>query len=62
MRDEHDDRTYQALRHGLATNVADLVRSVAYAFERLHAQLYGAPWSKRTGANDATCARKLTTQ
>lgn len=61
MRDEHDDRTYQALRHDFATNVADLVRSVAYAFERLHARLYGAPWAEPTGTNEAACTRKLTT-
>ena len=61
MRDEHDDRTYQALRHGFATNVADVVRSIAYVFDRLHAQLYRAPWSKRTGTTDATCSHKLTT-
>lgn len=61
MRDEHDDRTYQALRHDFATNVADVVRSIAYAFERLNARFYRAPWSERTGTNDATCSHKLTT-
>ena len=62
MRDEHDDRIYQALRHDFATNVADLVKSVAYAFDRLHERLYGAPWSQRTGAIDQPCnSKRLTT-
>lgn len=48
MRDEHDDRTYQALRHDLASNLGDIFKSVAYAFDRLHAHLYGAPWAVKT--------------
>lgn len=62
MRDEHDDRTYQALRHDFATNVADLVKSVAHAFDRLHERLYGAPWSQRTRATEQPCNSKLTTR
>lgn len=68
MRDEHDDRIYQALRHdfatnvaGIATSVADIAKSVAYAFDRLHERLYGAPWSQRTGAASQPCSTKLTT-
>ncbi|MBS0504547.1 MAG: hypothetical protein JSS55_12265 [Proteobacteria bacterium] len=60
MRDEHDDRIYQAFRHDLATNVADIVNSIAYAFDRLHERLYGAPWSQQTRANDRRCETKLT--
>jgi hypothetical protein len=60
MRDEHDDRIYQALRHDLATNIASIVNSVAHAFDRLHARLYRAPWSSQPG-NDAACPNRLTT-
>ena len=42
MRDEHDDRIHQALRHDLATNVAGIAKSIAYAFDRLHQRLYAA--------------------
>jgi hypothetical protein len=62
MRDEHDDRIYQAFRHDFATNVADLVKSVAHAFDRLHERLYGAPWSERTGTTGQPCnSKRLTT-
>lgn len=45
MRDEFDDRLYQASRHALNQDIARLIRSVAYAFDRLQARLYDAPWS-----------------
>jgi hypothetical protein len=61
MRDEHDDRVYQAHRHDLATNVADIARSVAHAFDRLHERLYGAPWARQTRPNESRCETKLTT-
>ena len=61
MRDEHDDRIHQALRHDLATNVAGIAKSIAYAFDRLHQRLYAAPWSQRTRANERRCETKLTT-
>ena len=61
MRDEHDDRIYQALRHDFSTNVAAIVNSIAHAFDRLHERLYGAPWSQRTGVNGQPCSTKLTT-
>lgn len=51
MRDQHDDLVYQAFRHQLGDDVARLVRSVAYAFERLQARLYDAPWSREPEAN-----------
>lgn len=47
MRDEHDDRLYQALRQDLGRDIARLVKSIAYALERLHARLYDAPWSRK---------------
>ena len=55
---EYDDRMHQALRQDFAANIAAIVRSVAYAFDRLHERLYGAPWSARTGPKGST---KLTT-
>lgn len=61
MRDEHDDRIYQALRHDLATNIASIVNSVAHAFDRLHARLYGAPWISQPGTKNGTCSNRLTT-
>lgn len=61
MRDEHDDRIYQAFRHDLATNVANVVKSIAYAFDRLHARLYGAPWSKQPGNDAGQCSTRFTT-
>lgn len=60
MRDEHDDRLYQAHRHDLAANVADIFGTIAYAFDRLHGRLYDdAPWSRRSRARKAQT--KLTT-
>ena len=60
MRDEYDDRIYQAFRLELGADIARLVRSVAFAFERLTARLYDAPWSNRTGAVEQSCGSKLT--
>ena len=62
MRDEYDDRLYQALRHDFASNIRDIVRSIAYAFDRLHDRRYGAPWSEKPGAADPACrSNRLTT-
>lgn len=55
MRDHQDDLVYQAFRHNLADDVARLVESVGYAFERLQAQLYDAPWSRLPKAKDQAC-------
>jgi hypothetical protein len=51
MRDEYDDRLYQALRHDFAANLSDIAKSVAHAFDRLHERLYGAPWSDQSDPN-----------
>lgn len=59
MRDEHDDRVQQALRHDFAANIGDIVNTVAHAFDRLHGRLYDdAPWSRRS----RTCAQKSQTK
>lgn len=58
MRDQHDDLVFQAFRHQLGHDVARLIRSVAFAFERLQARLYDAPWSREPGA-DACGKRRL---
>jgi hypothetical protein len=47
MRDEHDDRLHQALRHDFASNIAEIASSIGYAFDRLHARLYDAPWARK---------------
>ena len=62
MRDEHDDRIYQAFRHDLVTNVAAIGSSIAYAFERLHARLYAAPWSTKTGTKEKPCEQGIAVQ
>lgn len=49
MRDEIDDRIFQAARHQFGEHVEHLLRSMGYAFERLTARLYDAPWSRRPG-------------
>ncbi len=54
MRDEHDDRMYQASRQDLNAGITRLLQSIAYAFERLHAQLYAAPWSVKDKGADET--------
>jgi hypothetical protein len=61
MRDEHDDRVYQAFRGQFGRDIVLLVRSVAYAFDRLHAQLYDAPWSRRNRAVEGQCGKGFTT-
>jgi hypothetical protein len=62
MRDEYDDRLYQALRHDFASNLRDIVRSIAYAFDRLHGRLYDAPWSRQSGiAKPRRKVNRLTT-
>ncbi|WP_046348227.1 hypothetical protein [Sphingomonas changbaiensis] len=62
MRDEHDDRLHQALRHDFATNVGDVFKSIAYAFDRLHDRLYGAPWGPQGRAGEPTGrSNRLTT-
>ena len=55
MRDQHDDLVFQAFRHQLGDDVVTLVKSVAYAFERLQARLYDAPWSNQSRAVDRSC-------
>ena len=57
MRDEHDDRVYQALRQDLWSNLGDVANSIAYAFDRLHARLYGAPWN--TASADKPCTTRM---
>lgn len=61
MRDEHDDRTYQAFRQELGRDVARLVRSVVYPLERLHARLYEAPWLNKHRVARQECGKGLTT-
>jgi hypothetical protein len=62
MRDEYDDSLYQALRHDFASNLRDIARSIAYAFDRLHERMYGAPWSDQSGtANPTRRSNRLTT-
>jgi len=46
MRDEMDDRVYQAHRHAMAANIGAAMTSIAYVFERLTARLYASPWSR----------------
>ena len=59
MRDEYDDRIYQALRHDFADNLRAIANSIGYAFDRLHERLYGAPWNAR----DPQCkTNRLTTR
>jgi hypothetical protein len=60
MRDQHDDLVFQAFRHQLGDDVARLVKSVAYAFERLTARLYDAPWLKQPRAG-RECGNKQAT-
>ena len=59
MRDEYDDRLYQALRHDFAGNLSDIAKSVTHAFDRLHERLYGAPWNARDPQGKAN---RLTTR
>lgn len=47
MRDQHDDEMYQALRHDFADNISAIFKATVYALNRLHAQLYDAPWSRQ---------------
>ena len=61
MRDEHDDRVFQAFRGHFGRDIVLLVRSVAYAFDRLHAQLYDAPWTRRNRAVEGQCGKEYTT-
>jgi hypothetical protein len=59
MRDEYDDRIYQALRHDFAGNLRAIANAVGHAFDRLHERLYGAPWNAR---NPQCKANRLTTR
>ncbi|HEU4969808.1 hypothetical protein [Sphingomonas sp.] len=61
MRDEYDDRLHQALRHDFANNLRAIASSIAYAFDRLHERLYGAPWSERTGRTNTGQSNRFTT-
>ena len=61
MRDEHDDRVFQTFRGQFGRDIVLLVRSVAYAFDRLSARLYDAPWSKGNRANKGQCGKGYTT-
>jgi len=47
MRDAHDDRLYQAHRADFARDIARLLDSVGFVFDRLTARLYDSPWSRR---------------
>lgn len=47
MRDAYDDRLYQALRQDFGRDIGRLFGSIAYAFDRLHARLYDAPWTRQ---------------
>jgi hypothetical protein len=60
MRDQNDDLVFQAFRHQLGSDVARLARSIAYAFERLQARLYDAPWSRIPGAKKACSKDRYT--
>lgn len=55
MRDEHDDRMYQAFRQDLNAAVASLSASIARLFERLTARFYQPSWSETTRALEDTC-------
>lgn len=61
MRDEHDDRMYQALRQDMHGAVANLFASIAPAFQRLTARLYQAPWSETTQVLEEKCKPGLKT-
>ena len=60
MRDEHDDRIYQAFRHDLAASVFGLFSSIGYAFDRLHDRLYSAPWSQQDARRNCTRGKRFT--
>ena len=60
MRDEHDDRIHQALRHHLAGDIGRLVKSIGHAFDRLQARLYDAPWSRTEKASQSQCGKGFT--
>lgn len=57
MRDEYDDRIYQAFRQDLGNAIARLFKSIAHAFDRLNARLYAAPWSEQTPAKARPCSQ-----
>lgn len=59
MRDEHDDRLYQALRQDMNGAVAKLLASIALAFRHLTAHLYQAPWSETTRGLEEKCTSGL---
>ena len=61
MRDEHDDRISQPFRGQPGDDIARLVKSVAYAFDRLAARLYDAPWSNGNRAVEGQCGKGYTT-
>lgn len=60
MRDEFDDRMYQAARADLNQSIGRLIDSIAYVFDRLTAQLYDAPWTRRPDCSDETKTRLRT--
>ena len=60
MRDQHDDIVFQAFRRQLGGDVAGFARSIAYAFERLQARLYDAPWSRQPRAVKPACSNRYT--
>jgi hypothetical protein len=60
MRDEYDDRIYQAYRHQFGADVMAVIRSVAYAFDRLHDRLYAAPWAKQSDACAGKSGKRFT--
>ena len=61
MRDEHDDRLYQAAREDLNASLTQLTDSIAYAFDRLTAKLYDAPWINERRNRREACKSQLRT-
>lgn len=61
MRDEFDDRIYQAARADLNASLTRLFDSIAYAFDRLTAQLYDAPWINERRNKREACKSQLRT-
>ncbi len=60
MRDHHDDLVFQALRHHWRGDIGRLAGSIGYAFERLQARLYDAPWTREPKAGQAACPKRFT--
>lgn len=61
MRDEYDDRIYQAARADLNASLGRFFESIGYAFDRLTAKLYDAPWTNERKAKREACKSQLRT-